>query len=275
MMQARISELTYRGGSLITFIYNSLTFNEGVVMATKSPNYIKLYETLKGQITEGHFPVGSQIPTEEKLCQSLAASRYSVREALQKLENEGLIKRRRGSGSTVMSRMPSSTFRHGMASREDLMSYASATRMEWHDQDLVRTDGKLARLLGCDEMREWQRMRGTRYEEDGHILALVEVFVDTERATIPEKTDFGARPIYEWLEKHHGLAPFAVSQDIRATRLTRNQAEQLGETPDASVLEVIRRYFDNDNSIYLISRSTYRSRDFVLNHRFQLEAVAD
>ena len=39
---------------------------------------------------------------------------------------------------------------------------------------------------------------------------------------------------------------------------------------EAPALEVIRRYFDAEGAIYLISQSVYRSRDFVLNHRFFL-----
>lgn len=235
------------------------------------PSYMKLYDLLKSQITEGEFPVGTQIPTEEQLCKDHNVSRYALREALSRLETDGLIRRRRGSGSTVVRRMPLSTFRQGVASREDLLNYAFSTRMEWESQDMIRTDGNLARLLGCDEMREWQRMMGIRLGDDNQPLALVEVYVDAERATIPEKTDFGPSPIYQWLETNHDLTPFAVSQDIRATRLTQRQAEQLKDVPDACVLEVIRRYFDDNSAIYLISRSTYRSRDFVLNHRFQLK----
>lgn len=235
------------------------------------PKYMKLYEQLKSEISDGAYPLGHLMPTEDQLCESYNVSRYALREAMARLESEGMIKRRRGSGSRVISLVANSSARHAVASREDLMNYASSTRMDWQSQTRVRTDGALARLLGCDEMREWQVLSGTRYGEDDQPLALVDLYVDPERVTIPENTDFGDQPVYRWLETHHNLVPCAVSQDIRATRLSHDQAAELKCAAEAPVLEVIRRYFDQNNTMYQISRSTYRARDFVLNFRFQLQ----
>lgn len=237
----------------------------------RAPAYQPLYDLLRERITAGAYPVGDLLPTEESLCRDLDASRYAVREALARLETEGLIQRRRGSGSRVLRRLPLPTYRSGLSSREDLLNYASATHMVWQDRDLLRADGKLARRLGCDENREWQRMRGIRHDEDGDPLALVEAFVDVSLATIPDDADFGRAPVYQWLAKHRALRCRAVSQDIRATRLSPRQAEQLHESVESPVLEVIRRYFDDSDRIYLISRNLYRGRDFVLSHRFQLD----
>lgn len=230
----------------------------------------KLYDLLRTRIAEGDYAVGQLLPTEKALCAELGASRYALREAMARLEADGLVRRRRGSGSTVLRRLPLATFQSGVTSREDLLNYASATFMKWGGRDLVRTDGKLARRLGCDEARQWQFMAGVRHEEDGEPLALVSVYIDTERATLPEAKVLGRKPVYQWLEREYALQPHAVSQDIRATRLTARQAEQLRDVAEAPALEVIRRYFDSEGAIYLISQSIYRSRDFVLNHRFFL-----
>lgn len=236
-----------------------------------SPKHLKLYEQLKSEIGLGEYPLGELMPTEDQLCSNYSVSRYTLREAMARLESEGLIKRRRGSGSRVISQVANSSFRHGVTSRQDLMNYASSTTMEWKNQEYIRTDGSLARLLGCDEMREWQTLSGVRYGDDGQPLALVDVYVDPQRATIPRDVEFNNEPVYRWLESQHGLVPHAVSQDIRASRLTQAQAQQLNDAVDAPVLEIIRRYFDENNTMYEISRSTYRARDFVLNYRFQLQ----
>ncbi|MEQ8263995.1 GntR family transcriptional regulator [Pseudohaliea sp.] len=237
---------------------------------TSGPAQGELYDLLKTRIADGDYAVGQLLPTEKALCSEFGASRYALREAMARLEADGLVRRRRGSGSTVLRRLPLATLQSGVTSREDLLNYASATFMKWGCRDLVRTDGKLARRLGCDEARQWQFMTGVRHEEDGEPLALVSVYVDTERANLPEVKALGRKPVYQWLEKEHGLKPHAVSQDIRATRLTARQAEGLRDVAEAPALEVIRRYFDAEGVIYLISQSIYRSRDFVLNHRFFL-----
>ena len=229
-----------------------------------------LYELFKSRIADGDYPVGELLPTEKQLCAKLSTSRYALREAMARLEADGLIQRKRGSGSTVLRRLPLAVSRSGVASREDLLNYASSTSMRWNPGELIRTDGKLARRLGCDEARQWHYMGGLRLDEEGEPLALVNVYVDTEQAALPEPRKLGRKPIYQWLEREYGLRPHAVSQDIRATRLTARQAEELRDVAETPVLEVIRRYFDADGRVFLISQSTYRSRDFVLNTLFYL-----
>ena len=72
-------------------------------------------------------------------------------------------------------------------------------------------------------------------------------------------------------EREHGIKPFGLSQDIRAKMLTPAEANKLGEPIGVSALQIIRRYFDAGNGIYLISVNTFRSRDFVYNMRLELK----
>jgi len=65
------------------------------------PYYIQLKEQLKGQIDLGHYGPGDLLPSESDFCRTLAVSRTVVRQALQALEYDGLIYRRRGKGSFV------------------------------------------------------------------------------------------------------------------------------------------------------------------------------
>ncbi len=65
-----------------------------------------LYELFKSRIADGDYPVGELLPTEKQLCEKLSTSRYALREAMARLEADGLIQRKRGSGSTVLRRLP-------------------------------------------------------------------------------------------------------------------------------------------------------------------------
>jgi len=44
--------------------------------------YLQVARTLKEEIVGGVYPVGSQLPTEDDLCERFSISRYTVREAL-------------------------------------------------------------------------------------------------------------------------------------------------------------------------------------------------
>ncbi len=61
--------------------------------------YYRLYELLSGALREGTISAGSALPSEPSLCVQYGVSRTTVRRALERLELEGRICRRRGSGT--------------------------------------------------------------------------------------------------------------------------------------------------------------------------------
>lgn len=64
----------------------------------------RVYEYILGQVLMGTFAVGSRLPTEMELARRLDVSRPVVREALQRLRDDGLLASRQGSGSVVVRR---------------------------------------------------------------------------------------------------------------------------------------------------------------------------
>jgi DNA-binding FadR family transcriptional regulator len=58
---------------------------------------------LRARITSGDWPVGSRIPPEPALVELLGVGRNTVREAVQSLVHAGLVERRQGSGTYVLS----------------------------------------------------------------------------------------------------------------------------------------------------------------------------
>ncbi|GEL48454.1 FCD domain-containing protein [Cellulomonas hominis] len=58
---------------------------------------------LRARITSGDWPVGTRIPPEPALVELLGVGRNTVREAVQSLVHAGLVERRQGSGTYVLS----------------------------------------------------------------------------------------------------------------------------------------------------------------------------
>lgn len=76
-------------------------------------------ETLRSQILSGKYEPGERLPSERELAQRTGANRSSVREALKKLEELGMIAIRPGGGARVIpiEEAELSALRHMLGSR--------------------------------------------------------------------------------------------------------------------------------------------------------------
>lgn len=68
------------------------------------PQHRQLYEILKKHIEKGGYKEGDLLPSENALCQTYSLTRPTVRQALNTLKEEGLIKKQRGKGSIVQKK---------------------------------------------------------------------------------------------------------------------------------------------------------------------------
>lgn len=78
------------------------------VRSINRPTYATLTDqtvlAIQESIRSGKFPAGSQLPPEMELLQMLGISRTTLREALRILEEQRLIRKRRGLGTFVLDR---------------------------------------------------------------------------------------------------------------------------------------------------------------------------
>ena len=65
------------------------------------PIYFQLKTLLLEEILQGTYGTDGQVPTEHDLCKRFGISRSPVTRALKELADEGVLLRRRGSGTYV------------------------------------------------------------------------------------------------------------------------------------------------------------------------------
>ena len=92
--------------------------------------YYLLYEQLSGALNDGSIPAGAALPSEPELVARYRLSRTTVRRALARLEEEGRIIRRRGSGTFArQNRKPARLQLDLQSFFEDLPQLASQTSL--------------------------------------------------------------------------------------------------------------------------------------------------
>lgn len=70
-------------------------------MAEQTAKYAKIIEMIKTKIEAGELPPGSKVYSENELVSIFCVSRQTVRHAISVLEEEGIVERRRGSGTYI------------------------------------------------------------------------------------------------------------------------------------------------------------------------------
>ena len=71
-------------------------------MATRLPQYLRVYEVLRRRIEDHEYPVGSFLPPEPELGKLHAVSRTTVRKAVEMLIDDGFLVVRRGRGTEIL-----------------------------------------------------------------------------------------------------------------------------------------------------------------------------
>jgi GntR family transcriptional regulator len=74
--------------------------------ASPVPFYFQLAELLEQEIVSGRWEPGARVPSEPELCEQFGLSRTTVRQALGRLEQRGLIDRLKGQGTFVQRGQP-------------------------------------------------------------------------------------------------------------------------------------------------------------------------
>ncbi|CAN5139048.1 hypothetical protein BH09ACT6_BH09ACT6_21580 [soil metagenome] len=85
---------------------DDITALEPLVLTVGQPLRISVYNSIAAAIHSGHYPLGALLPSDADLCLTLGVSRTVIREALLFLEEDRLIRTRRGIGRYVADSLP-------------------------------------------------------------------------------------------------------------------------------------------------------------------------
>lgn len=232
---------------------------------TKSgiPLYLQVARTLKEDILSGVYVVGSLLPTEDRLCERFSVSRYTVREALRLLREEGLVSSRQGAGTVVIPLRSSGADIHQVMSINDLVAFAAGTRFGIESINMVLIDQKLAARTGLPDGEEWLEVRGYRYSEDSDApVCWTEYYINRAFAAVGRLLQRHTGPIFPLIEDMFGQSISEVHQQISATLVDQSLAADLKIKAGSAALEVRRTYKTSDGKIAQVTINTHPASRF-------------
>ncbi|MEU3840236.1 GntR family transcriptional regulator [Streptomyces sp. NPDC028635] len=218
------------------------------------PKYWHL-KTVLTEALDSEFAVGEILPNERELAARFGVARATLRQALEQLELEGRLQRRRGVGTTVAPP------RMGVAVGTEEHAWPSVGGDAWQpaDCDLAVPPAAVADALETGRDEAVHIVRRTRVN-NGQTVAAELLYIP--RASVPELSGIDApsgparaRAVLRELQRRE-----AAGQD-RAVELGSagaDDAKALDRLPGAPVLVVTTRYFAEGRTAAL-SVATYRA----------------
>ncbi len=228
-------------------------------MITRNPSLTDQVKThIKERIVNDGFE-GGRIPPETDLANDLGVSRTTVRDALTRLEHEGAIYRRQGSGTFVNT--PGLQIRSRL---EEIWSYAQVLEDHGYKPSvrvISATEGpackETAEALGIEPGDPILTIEKLFLEDETPVMMTVNR-IPTEIVSDVEYETDEATPVYQFLEDHCDRTLGYYLSEIIPVALDAATAERLGVEPGTVAVSFHEIGYDQNNEPVVKATSYFR-----------------
>lgn len=229
------------------------------------PVYIQIHNDMKQKIENEEWLVGTKIPSERKLAEHYDVSRMTLRQAVQALIDEGLLRREIGSGTFVTSKKVQEHM-SGISSFTDTMiSQGKTPSSKTLSYKIIEPTFKEAEVLELAPNERVLRMERLRYGNQIPIcLETTTVNANLVKGMSQEDV---TSSLYRSLEQQMGLIPVGAKQYISAILASDPTAELLKIKTGDPILKLKQiSYFKNQKPFEFVETQYVAERfEFYLN----------
>ncbi len=203
------------------------------------PLYYQLKQLLKKYITDGIWKPEERIPTEKELCEKFHVSRTTVRQAINELVNESLLKRSRGKGTFVAKqKLDERYIQHDIGFYQEMESKGLVVKTKVLDQVVISAPEDIASKLQINEDSKVIRIERLRSVENEKLLLVVN-YIPYDICPGLENENLNDTSLYGVLMEKYGLKIETGTRIIEAIPASDYDAYLLG-IPKGSPLLLIR-----------------------------------
>lgn len=222
------------------------------------PLYHQIYLVLRDEILSGKRPYDSPVPTEFEVGEQFGVSRITARRALDELALEGLVERRRRTGTRVIYRSPANPIEADIDQAvESLIAFGRNTSVQVLEITREKADPQIAARLHLEDGAGVIRAVRLRLFDDAP-LGEITSWLPERFARLADRRTLTHTPMLELL-RGAGVKIGGAQQTIEARVADPSLAERLAIEPLAPVLRVERRVEDHANQPVLLTVANYRA----------------
>jgi GntR family transcriptional regulator len=209
----------------------------------EAPRYLQILNVLSQRVENGEYPVEERLPTENELCEEFGASRFTVREALRRMVEKGMVQRRQGAGTVVVAASPQARYVQSVSSLADLSELAHDTDYELLSHTQVSLPAIIAGEVGGKPGARWSLLRGLRRSRpEGNVLCYMHTYIPQRIWRYMRAVPNYVGPLHVHLSELSGEPILEVEQDLRGELMNRNVASMLGQKFGTVSMCILRRY---------------------------------
>lgn len=231
--------------------------------------YVQMYSIIKAKIESREWPAGSQIPTEDELCQAYDVSKATVRMAIAELVRHGYLKKQQGRGTFVTyvepclgiamkTRLTENMFGEGVSGKKEVLVKGLKEPTE-DVKAYLKSDEKVFYIL-CKRVVE------------GEPAYLEEFFIPPGMFPDIEEEDLCRMSFYELMQQGASRKIAKVIQTVEITGLQGDTAQILRTGEGTPGLLLHRLLVGGDGIPVAYTRLTGSGKKYKL--QTELERIA-
>lgn len=236
---------------------------------TDVPMYQQLQELIRGDLLSGTWQPGQAIPSEQTLVQQFGIARMTVRQAVDGLIREGLLRRERGRGTFVAHKRVERELSRMRGFSEDMRVRGMVPSARLIARKVVPAPPEVSTHLNLGPREAVIYIRRLRLA-DASPMALETSYLNYTLLRPVLETDLESSSLYEYLQSTLPLSLSHASQELAAALPSAEDAELLEQSRRAPTLMITQTTYvqvADEELPAIFGRTIYRAD----RYRFRLE----
>lgn len=227
---------------------------------SSTPLHVQAENLLRELISKKEYQEGKLLPNEVELSEQIGISRNTLRHAILKLVNEGILSRKKGYGTKVLRKNVLGRAKNWLSFTQEMKAMGIPVfNFELHVSWVIPEKDILSffDLNPNTRVLSLERLRG---KEDLPFVYFISYFNPEIQMTGNE--DF-SKPLYEILETKYHVRASLSYEELTAIKAPPFICKKLGITPDDPVLFRKRLVYDENKKPVEFNFGYYRGDSFV------------
>jgi GntR family transcriptional regulator len=227
------------------------------------PAYRRIQAVVRKSIEDGRLQPGDAVDSERELAKIHSVSLMTARHALTELQREGLVERRRGSGTFVAP--PKLQFNKLTSFTEQMAGRSMSAHSRMLHCMIIRGEHDVSARLALPEGSRLLMIE--RIREAGGPFALETCYLSADLYLGLTKAHLERGSLFSILEHNYGITLAHADEDIDATVADPKTADLLGIVRGAPLLRIRQTIFSAHGERVMYVFGLYRSDRHVLHIR--------